>query len=309
MDEKRPLPKVSAVIVSWNNASALRRCLAALERSQDRQNIEIIVVDKGSRDESPQLDTEFPNITLLRLPRNFGTVKALNIGMRTATGDFFFFLPPEVEVMPETVTGLAAQLETAGEAAAVCPMLMDESDRPAQQVRKLPLPPELYRAWREGGFRDWASPGAGSEPISVSFLKAPVMMVRANFLKGMRYIDERYSDSWWDLEVCYQIRRAGKKILFFPDIRGILHPEANFGGVLPPAARALISSDCVVGAVTFSGKHFAWTAGLQIRVRALIFAFLDLLGAFLRFRNVGFHFSQFANLLSGRKIDGTQGEL
>ena len=308
MDEKQPPPKVSAVIVSWNNASALRRCLAALERSQGRENIEIIVVDKGSRDESPQLDAEFPNITLLRLPRNFGTVKALNIGMRTATGDLFFFLPPEVEVMPETVTGLCARLETPVDAAAVCPMLTDESDRPVQQVRKLPLPPELYRAWREGGFRDWANPGSGPEPISVDFLKVPVMMVRANFLKGMRYIDERFSESWWDLEVCYQIRRAGKKILLLPDLRGIVNPAANLGEVLPPAARALVSSDCIVGAATFSAKHFAWTAGLQVRVRALVCAFLDLLAAFLRFRDVGFHFSQFSNLLNGRKIDGTQSE-
>src|SRR5207237_5940541 len=89
----------------------LRRCLAALERSKDRETLEILVVDKGSQDDSPTLDSEFPNTTFLRLPRNFGNTKALNIAMRTAVGELLFYLSPEIEVAPDTVSVLAARLE------------------------------------------------------------------------------------------------------------------------------------------------------------------------------------------------------
>jgi len=96
MEQTRQSARISVVIVCWNRASALRRCLAALERSVGRENIDIVVVDNGSSDESPTLDSEFPNVNLLRLPRNHGIVTALNIGMRTATGDYFLLVAPEV---------------------------------------------------------------------------------------------------------------------------------------------------------------------------------------------------------------------
>ena len=56
-EEQPPAPKVTALIFSYDSAPALRRCLAALEGSKDRSAIEILVVDCGSHDESPQLDS------------------------------------------------------------------------------------------------------------------------------------------------------------------------------------------------------------------------------------------------------------
>src|SRR5690349_11993179 len=81
-EEQAPAPKVTALIFSYDSAPALRRCLAAIEGSNDRNTIETLVVDCGSHDESPQLDSEFPEVTILRLPRYFGRTKALNIGTR-----------------------------------------------------------------------------------------------------------------------------------------------------------------------------------------------------------------------------------
>ena len=61
-EQAPPTPKVTALIFSYDSAPALRRCLAALEGSNDRAVIEILVVDCGSHDESPQLDSEFEGV-------------------------------------------------------------------------------------------------------------------------------------------------------------------------------------------------------------------------------------------------------
>jgi GT2 family glycosyltransferase len=122
-------PRVSAVVLSYNTAASLRRCLAALEASSIREQMEIIVVDAASQDESPRLDTEFPNVAFQRMPRNFGATKALNIGARTALGEQIFFIAPEVEVDKDTAVRLAAHLEANAEIAAVCPALF-RPDRP-----------------------------------------------------------------------------------------------------------------------------------------------------------------------------------
>src|ERR1700731_1726263 len=123
--EEAPAPKVTALIFSYDSAPALRRCLAALEASNDRASIEILVVDCGSHDESAQLDSEFSNVTILRLPRHFGRPKALHIGTRTPAGEFLLFMTPEVEVLPTTIPALVARLEADPDAVAVCPLLLD----------------------------------------------------------------------------------------------------------------------------------------------------------------------------------------
>src|ERR1700693_1957703 len=138
--EPAPAPKVTALIFSYDSAPALRRCLGALEGSRDRALIEILVVDCGSHDESPQLDTEFPEVTILRLPRYFGRTKALNIGTRTATGEYLFFLTPAVEVLPTTIPALLAQLKADPNWMAACPLLLDTEAKQAQQFSLLPTP-------------------------------------------------------------------------------------------------------------------------------------------------------------------------
>ena len=106
----------------------------------ERERIEIVVVDKGSQDESPTLDTEFSSVTFLRLPRNFGTTKALNIGMRTGVGELVLFLSPLIEVSPETISTLTARLEEDTNSIAVCPLIIDQAGNPVEQARRLPMP-------------------------------------------------------------------------------------------------------------------------------------------------------------------------
>lgn len=158
-------PKVSAILAVHNQAAALRRAIQALERSQDRDRLEIIVVDCGSQDESAQIDSEFEGVTMLRLPLHFGATKALNIGTRTAKAELVFYLSPNVEVAPDTVSKLAAQLETESDTVAVCPLLAD---------------PEGLRFRKSDRFPR-ARPSAANRParISISIRKACLSSIPA----------------------------------------------------------------------------------------------------------------------------------
>ena len=96
---ERP-PRVSVVVVSRNRAALLRRCLESLEKSEGRETIQIVVVDNGSSDGSAHLDTDFPQTQFIRLPKNFGPTKAMNIGWRAADAEYVFFLHEDTEAEP-----------------------------------------------------------------------------------------------------------------------------------------------------------------------------------------------------------------
>lgn len=306
MEEAQIPLQVSVLIVSYNCAAALRRCLQSLEQSAEREKLEIIVVDNGSQDESPGLDAEFPAATFLRLPRNFGFTKAVNIGMRTAKAEFFFFLDPHTEVLPETVASLAARLAEEPDAVAVCPLLAMPEGEPAPQFAKLPDPATVSPLAWAGAFGQTAAPDAGQQRVAIQFASLEAFMARGYFLKGLRYIDERYAQSWADAEICVQIRRAARKVLLFPAIRVLRQAEEEPEFALSSSARALLSADWVLGAATYAGKHFGFLAGLKIRIAGVFRALGQALFALLRFRDVGYHFSRFTYILSGQKIDGTQ---
>lgn len=278
MEESQPVvTQVSVLIVSHNCIEPLRRCLTALEASFGRETMEILVMDNGSRDGSAAIDAEFPHITPLRMPRNFGWTKAMNIGMRTAVGEFLLFVDPNVEVRKDTVRKLAARLQQDADTPAVCPMLVDEAGSPVAMVRSLPSPSN-----REPSA---TVPSAGEQAIDFPGMRA--MMIRKRVIAGMNFIDEIYGQFWGDAEICYQVRRAGKKILMLPDALAVWHePESEMDSTAYQADR-------ILGASNFIGKHYGFKAGLKIRGAGALKALVTLqLGVFL-------------NLMSGQKVDGS----
>jgi GT2 family glycosyltransferase len=276
-------PRVSAILVALNQIESLRRAVAALDRSTDRERLEILVVDLGSQDGSAQLDSEFPSIVTLRLPHNFGTTKAMNIGTRTAKAGMVLYLSPDVEVAPDTVQRLADKLEEDSDAAAVCPLLVDEAGDPASRIYKLPT-----AEWFRGGMPAVAF-DLDQESVNVEYPGRDAVLVRKQFVKGMNYFDERYGEFWADADLAMQIRRGVKKIRLYPSIKSVRHADTP-----PPAMSGLLAADREGGAAAFIGKYYGFMAGLGFRIGAIL-------------RALGhFDFKQLAALVSGQKIDGSQ---
>lgn len=272
-------PRVSAVLFGFNQAPELRRAIEALERSQQRERLEILVVDCGSGDESPQLDAHYPAINLLRLPHYFGATKAMNIATRTAKAELVLYLSPFVEVLPETVAGLASRLEEDSSATAVCPLLVDPEGQAVAQV----YGDALGSKWKPVELE----PAADSTVVSYPGREA--LLVRKAFIRGINYFDEHFGEFGADLDLAMQIRRAAKKIRVYPGIRAIRHAGSDAW-----QGDALAEADKTLGAATLVGKYRGFFAGLRFRVAAILKALgrVDL-------RRVSL-------LVQGQKLDGSQ---
>jgi len=291
--EPRPLeeqpaqpPKVTALVFSYDSAPALRRCLTALEGSLDRPVIEILVVDCGSHDESPQLDTEFEAVTILRLPRYFGRTKALNIATRTAQGEHLFFLTPEVEVLPNTIPVLLTRLESDPDAAAVCPLLVDTETRTHGHFFRLPTPATGLKL-------EPVAIDTAAEAVPVEYATFDAFLVRKYFVKGINYLDERYGEFWSDAELCYQIRRASRKTLAMPQVTALYTPHSPYS----ESSKNVLEADRVHGLAVYFGKHYGFLSGLFFRLKCALKALFTL------------QLPLFIDLASFKKIDGSQTEI
>ena len=84
LDDGPALPRVSVVVCSYNGAATLEPCLRSL-KSQDYPDYEVILVDDGSRDQTPRIAAGFPEVRYVR-QENRGLSAARNAGAEAATG-------------------------------------------------------------------------------------------------------------------------------------------------------------------------------------------------------------------------------
>lgn len=87
------LPEVSIVIPVMNRAGELRRCLTSLTQlSYPQEKIQIIVVDDGSSDDSPQVALEFGALLVPSGGCGRGPAAARNVGASSAAGEILAFI-------------------------------------------------------------------------------------------------------------------------------------------------------------------------------------------------------------------------
>ena len=265
------------MVVSHNRKELLRKCLESVEKLDGRATVQVIVIDNGSTDGSPQLDSDFPNMQWIRLPKNFGLTKAWNLGWRAADAPYVFFLHADTELEPASVARLADVLDRNAEAAAVCPLLIDGEGRPAPQLGN--LPPD--GKWRP------ADASAG-EPMTVEYPRGAALMVRLFNIKAIRQIDERYGQHGADADLATQIVRANKTILLVPAARVRHHGRSE-------AYSSLERADLALARSVYLGKYAGFAAGLSARIGAAFSALF------------GFRLGELTHIMPGQKIDGTQG--
>ncbi|RMG78327.1 MAG: glycosyltransferase family 2 protein [Bacteroidetes bacterium] len=87
--------KVSIVIRCLNEEQHIGKLLAGI-MAQTKKDVEIIVVDSGSRDATLQIARQFPVKIIQIKPEDFSFGYALNVGCRAATGDILLFASAHV---------------------------------------------------------------------------------------------------------------------------------------------------------------------------------------------------------------------
>lgn len=100
----------SVIIPAHNEERHIEKTIQSL-LSQDLQDIEIIVVDNGSRDRTPEIVGKYAaqhpdKVRLIKLGRNAGPGGARNIGAAASKGDVLVFLDADMTFPPDFIRKL-----------------------------------------------------------------------------------------------------------------------------------------------------------------------------------------------------------
>ena len=100
------MAELAVIVVSTNEAHWLRRCLPTIFEHSGEIELDVVVVDNESTDETRELVTsEFPLARVVQ-SANRGFAQANNCALRTLDARWILFLNPDTEILNGTLAGL-----------------------------------------------------------------------------------------------------------------------------------------------------------------------------------------------------------
>lgn len=125
------MPKVSVIIPVYNAQNYLRQCVDSV-LEQTFGDLEIVLVNDGSTDLSPQICKEYQSrdkrISSFDTANN-GLSAARNFGIDKSTGEYILFVDADDELYPHAVEHLVEVIESSG-ASIACGAWINSSDKP-----------------------------------------------------------------------------------------------------------------------------------------------------------------------------------
>ncbi|MEO8456123.1 MAG: glycosyltransferase [Sphingomicrobium sp.] len=196
-------PLVSIVVPSFNGAPWLREALDSM-LAQTYPNIEILLLDDASTDETPAIAAEYESrIKYIRQPKNMGIYDNVNVGIAQAKGDLIATYHADDIYLPTMVEEQVSYLQKYPEVGAVfaSDILVDADGR---EYGRMKLPDEVR------GERPLRYPVVLNVLLSYknNFLVSPTMMVRASVHRDLGvYRQDKYRNTS-DLEMWLRIARS-----------------------------------------------------------------------------------------------------
>jgi N-acetylglucosaminyl-diphospho-decaprenol L-rhamnosyltransferase len=258
-----PLPRLSIVVVSWNTAALLRACLRSLEAGSAGLQVETIVVDNASPDDSGlMVRREFPGVRLIQNSTNAGYARANNQGIAESHAPYVMLLNSDTQMLPAALPGLLDFVASHPEAGAAGPRLMrpDGSPQPfafgGDPTIGYLLARGLSRVLRRRYLHDWAT--QVFQPVD--WVSGACLLVRRSAIEQAGLLDENFFMYFEDNDWCLRLRRAGWKIYFVPQAQVV-----HLGGrsvAVNPAARNFYAQSLSY----FYRKHYSPLAQWLLRL-------------------------------------------
>ncbi len=237
---------VSIVIPCWNRVEYTERCLGALVDSiGDHVSFEVVVVDNGSTDATPELCAGLEgDVQVITNDRNLGFARACNQGAAAARGRYIVFLNNDTEPRQGWLDALLRTIEEEPAAGIVGAKLLypDGTIQHAGVVFTSRaegkfviagehhdkdilidlLPYHIYRKMPAD------APFVNKRRDFQAVTGACLLMENALFRK-LGGFDEAYLNGFEDVDLCFRVLRDGRRVVYCPDAVVLHHESVSEG--------------------------------------------------------------------------------
>ena len=198
-------PKVSVIIVNYNGKHLLSKCLESLS-TINYENLEVILVDNNSTDESIEFVTKnYPSIILLKLNKNKGFAEPNNLGAKLAKGEYLLFLNNDTVVTENFIDEMIKVIDN-DKKIAICQSLLLKPDGSIDS---------------SGDFLDdlgvvYNSKTKIDQIREISSARGASMLIRSDVFKELNGFDEKFFVSFEDVDICWRAWILGYRVLVIP---------------------------------------------------------------------------------------------
>jgi len=265
----------SIIIVSFNTRVVLRECLESVLRESAGLRVEILIVDNHSSDGSPEMvESEFPQVRLIRSDVNLGFGAANNVALEQARGKYFvllnsdaFFEPNALKLaikhMDETPgCGLGGGL-LVGRDGAWQPSARTFHSVPGDLIVMTGLAAKFPKSILFGDFdRTWAD---RNEAASVDWVPGAFSIIRPEAIRKVGSFDPTFFLYYEEVDLCRRIKSAGYSIWYWPDVV-IVHIGGESSRQLKSLEFSSQAAQVVLwrmrSTLLYYRKHHGWQAWL-----------------------------------------------
>jgi N-acetylglucosaminyl-diphospho-decaprenol L-rhamnosyltransferase len=236
------MANVHVVVVNYNTAGLLRRCLDHAIASRAEATISLTVVDNGSTDGSMAMLREgYPQVRALRSERNLGFSGGNNLALRQILAEipshaaraheYILLVNSDLFLEPDTIAGLVAFAEERPTVGVVGPRVQKADGTLDLACRRsFPTPANAFfklfgLSRRFPGNARFASYNLTNlDPAQLTEVDAVTgacMLVRVAAIDQVGLLDERFFMYGEDLDWAYRIKARGWQIFYDPAVRAL----------------------------------------------------------------------------------------
>ena len=214
--------KISIIIPTYNKLEFTKKCLAAINKNSGKINYEVIIVDNGSTDGTQEyikrLTHSFKHLTLIENKENLGFAKANNIGGNLAAGQILVFLNNDTEALNGWLEQGIKRLESDTNIGIVGAKLL-YADKTIQHcgiaftnshIKDIPIWPIHHL---RGLSEDHPDVNIAKELFAVT---GACLFIHKELFFQLEGFDEEYGMYFEDIDLCFKVSQAGKKIFYEP---------------------------------------------------------------------------------------------
>ena len=224
--------ELSVIIVNWNSAAYLRKCLRSVFATAGELRFEVIVVDNASFDGCGEMIAkEYPAVTFIPSETNLGFSGANNLGFLHSSGRKLLFLNPDTEVHGDALRAMCAETDRLSDAGAVGTKLLNTDG--TVQMSCIQRFPTIWNLAIDADLLRDAFPGLGiwgtssllatqRVPVSVEVISGACLMIRREVFERVGRFTTQYFMYSEDVDLCFKCRRMGYRN-YYLDRGSVVH--------------------------------------------------------------------------------------